>query len=250
VLGDTTMRRIGAHVGDTVPVTFGPASARMRVVGAATFPRFAAYPGADKTGLGDGAAMSIEGLRRFLPSSPPDFFLVRGSGAALAALGESYPPGFDEDAAASVLIEPQRPDDLSGYDRVNSTPLLLAGMLGLLAAAATANGVVQATRRRRHDLAVLRVIGFTASQVRRTVRWQALTVAAVALLVGIPLGVALGRTAWSTLADRLGTPAAPVVPWLAVVLTVPAVVVLLGAVAAVPARRTGAVSAATILRAE
>ena len=77
--------------------------------------------------------------------------------------------------------------------------------MAVLLAAAVANALVVAVRRRRHDLAVLRTLGFTTGQVVRTVLWQATTVGAVAVIVGIPLGVIVGRWTWTLLADRLGT---------------------------------------------
>jgi predicted lysophospholipase L1 biosynthesis ABC-type transport system permease subunit len=97
---------------------------------------------------------------------------------------------------------------------------------------------------------LFKAIGFTRRQVSAAVAWQATTVAFVALLVGLPLGVAAGRWLWSLLAGRLGIPSEPVTPVLAVLLAVPATLVLLNLVAAVPGRHAGAVPAATVLRTE
>jgi predicted lysophospholipase L1 biosynthesis ABC-type transport system permease subunit len=127
---------------------------------------------------------------------------------------------------------------------------VLAGLLALLALGTTAHGLLTATRRRRRDLGLLKAVGFTRRQVTSAVAWQATTVAVVALLVGLPLGVATGRWLWSLLADRLGIPSEPVTPTLAVLLAVPATLVLLNLVAAVPGRHAGAVPAATVLRSE
>ena len=52
---------------------------------------------------------------------------------------------------------------------------------------------------------MLRTLGFTTGQVVRTVLWQATTVGVVAVIVGIPVGVIIGRWTWTVLADRLGT---------------------------------------------
>ena len=61
--------------------------------------------------------------------------------------------------------------------------------------------------RRRRDLAVLKTMGFVRRQVTITVAWQATAMVAIALLVGMPIGVALGRWAWTLLAGQLGVPA-------------------------------------------
>lgn len=255
VLGRTTLRRIGRSVGDDVEVT-GPAGRRrMHIVGVATFPRFAAYPGADKTGLGDGLAITTGAVTELAPPVTEgdeafDFYLLDASPHALEALARTYPTVQLDDAPAVLVTEPQRPDDLVGYNNVSGAPLALAALLGLLAAGTTTHALILSTRRRRHDLAVMRVLGFTPAQVRRSVRWQAATVALVALAVGLPLGVAAGRAGWSAFADSIGTPAPPVVPWLAVAATIPAVLGLLLAVSILPGRRAGSLEPGRVLRAE
>ena len=149
-----------------------------------------------------------------------------------------------------VVDRPQQPEAIAGYDRVSRTPLLLAVTLAILAAATTAHGLVVATRRRRRDLAVLKAIGFTRRQVGAAVGWSATTVAGVALLAGLPLGVAGGRWAWAVLADRLGTPAVPVTPVVAALLAVPTTVVLANLVAWLPGRAARRIPPAIALRAE
>lgn len=59
-------------------------------------------------------------------------------------------------------------------------------------------------RRWRRDLAILRTIGFTRAQTRRTVTWQAATLGGTALVIGVPLGILGGRLAWQALAHQLG----------------------------------------------
>jgi hypothetical protein len=227
------------------------------VVGRAVFPKFAAYPGSDRTGLGVGAILTVDGLHRLIPDAGLGFVAVRfvpgaDRAGALAQLHDALgpPPSDIAIEGPHVAAVASRPDDLVGYDRVNTTPLVLAGLLALLAIATTAHGLLTATRRRRRDLGLLKAIGFTRRQVSATVAWQATTVAVVALIVGLPLGVAAGRGLWTLLAHRLGIPAEPVTPALAVLVAVPATVVLLNLVAAAPGRRAGAVPAATALRTE
>ena len=77
-------------------------------------------------------------------------------------------------------------------------------MFSIVAFATLVHVLVTSVRRRRRDLAILRTIGFTRRQISRTVAWQAATIAAAALAIGIPLGVVVGRFAWSLFASRLG----------------------------------------------
>ena len=144
----------------------------------------------------------------------------------------------------------QRPSDIVAYDRVRSTPLVLALVLGVLAAATVAHALVIATRRRRRDLALLATLGLTRRQVSATVAWQATTVGACALVVGLPLGIIGGRWAWGFLADDLGTLSEPQVPLLAVLLAVPAVLLLCNLVAFVPGRMAARLRPAVVLRSE
>ena len=51
---------------------------------------------------------------------------------------------------------------------------------------------------------MLRSIGLTRRQVRSAISWQASTLTAVALGLGIPLGIVCGRVAWRLFAGQLG----------------------------------------------
>ena len=127
---------------------------------------------------------------------------------------------------------------------------LLAGVLALLAVATVAHALVTAVRRRRRDLALLKTLGFTRRQVSTSVAWQATTFASVALVIGVPAGVIVGRWAWTALADNLGTVAEPIVPVLAVALAIPLVLLIANTVAFVPGRIAARLRPATVLRSE
>jgi len=156
---------------------------------------------------------------------------------------QSGPDGFQIEGV-------QRPSDIIAYDRVRTTPIVLALVLALLAAATVANALFSAVRRRRRDLAMLATLGLTRRQVSATVAWQATTVGVLALLIGLPVGIIGGRWAWGFLADDLGTLSEPRVPLLAVVLAVPAVLLLCNAVAFVPGRIAARLRPAVVLRSE
>jgi hypothetical protein len=69
-------------------------------------------------------------------------------------------------------------------------PVALSGLLALNAAGTMAQTLASSTRRRRRDLAILKTLGFVRRQVRHAVAWQATTIVAIALLIGLPAGVA------------------------------------------------------------
>ena len=136
------------------------------------------------------------------------------------------------------------------FGRVDTLPLVGAGVLALVAAAMVTHLLLSSIRRRRRDLALLKTLGFTGRQVSLTVGWQATTLGVVALVIGLPLGVAAGRWAWTIAAERLGVVVAPVVPALALLLVVPLTLVVANVVAAGPAWLAGRTRPAVVLRAE
>jgi hypothetical protein len=240
-LGRGTLHRLGRRLDDVVEVR-GPDGPRsLRIVGEVLLPT----EGGALT-MANGAVLTLGGLRAFHPGGFPGQFVVE------------YAPGADRDAAYAALRRDFGPtvlrapsaDDIENLRRVDDLPFLLAALLGVLGAATLGHTLVTSVRRRRHDLAVLKTLGFVRRQVSATVAWQATTFAAVALLLGLPLGVAAGRWAWVLVNQGLGSPAGPVTPALAVLTAIPATLLLGNLVAAVPARSAAATRPAVVLRSE
>jgi ABC-type antimicrobial peptide transport system permease subunit len=145
---------------------------------------------------------------------------------------------------------PERPGDLSNYTRVRGTPLLLAAVLALMAIGALGHVLVTSVRRRRRDTAVLKTLGFVRTQVSAVTAWQATTMVAVSLLIGIPIGVLIGRLAWRGFADALGVGSASSVPTSALLIAIPATIVLANFIAAIPALLSARTKPAAVLRSE
>ena len=107
--------------------------------------------------------------------------------------------------------------------------------------------LVSSIRQRRHDFAILKALGFLPGQVRRAIAWQATTLAAVALGVGVPLGIVGGRLIWLRVADQLGVLASTVTPALVLLVVAAGTFVLANLVALAPARVAGRTRAALVL---
>ena len=153
-------------------------------------------------------------------------------------------------AYGDLTFGPQQPPDINNYERVRPVPLALAALLGLLGAAMLAFGLVGAVRNRSRDLAVLRTLGFDGRQVGWTVAWQATVLAILALLLGVPAGVVLGRQAWNVLADRLAVPVDPARSVLLIVVAVAVTLALANAAAAIAGIRARRLRPADVLRSE
>jgi len=269
VLGAQTLRAVHGRLGQTVHVAAVVTSAvpgqanvvhTMRIVGVAVFPSFG-LQGLSATDLGNGAAVSASVLSAPSPVGGCvgrvtcyTFFLMRyrpGTNlaataarltATMTALG--CPPG------GCPVIGDQRPGDIQDYSGVRDTPLLLAGVLALLAAGTLAHVLLTGVRRRRRDLAVLKTLGLTRSQLLRVVSWEATALAAAALLVGLPLGALAGQWVWADFAGSAGVAPQAVIPLRLVLLAVPAVLLLANVIAAGPGWTAVRIRPAPVLRSE
>jgi ABC-type antimicrobial peptide transport system permease subunit len=136
------------------------------------------------------------------------------------------------------------------FGRVQSLPVVLAALLGTLATATLAHLLVTSIRRRRRELAVLKTLGFSSTQVRGAVASQATTLGVLAAVAGIPVGIACGRWVWIVFAHQLGIIARPAIPLLAFVVLAAAALVVANLVAILPGRAAARVRPALVLRSE
>jgi hypothetical protein len=240
MLGSKTLDRLEESVGASAPVRIGQTVAGYRVVGRGVFPDYG-----DASRLGEGAFMTFAGVRRVLPDAKENVFLLRFSKHA------DRQATFERVRAALEPVPSRRsgrPRELEDLARVRSLPLVLATILGLLAAATLAHALITSVRRRRRELAILKTLGLRRAQIARVVAWQATVLVALALLIGIPIGLLAGRFAWDAFAESLGVPPAPAYPWALVAVTAPVALLFGYAIAAFPAWIAGRTRPAAVLR--
>lgn len=256
VLGTRTLRRAHRRVGDTVTISSAGSPVQMRIVGRAVFPRLGAGT-FSPTNLGEGAAVPAKVFADpEAPGGEKYTYLLVGlrPGADLSAsvsrlnreFGDLSLCGGDPGCAKTA----ERPGDITNYARVRGTPLVLAGVLALMALGTLAHVLITSVRRRRRDLAVLKTLGLSRRQVSAATSWQATTTAGVALVLGVPVGIALGRLAWRAFADQLGVAPEPATPVRALLLVTLAVVILANLIAAIPAALAARTHPAAVLRSE
>jgi hypothetical protein len=243
VLGRSTSQRLGLPVGAGVVVDAPSGSQPMTVVGIATFPQLG-LERYRETSLGDGAASVAslmgpgDGMGRY------NYALVRydetvDRSAAITQLrARTAELGCSD---ASCVLTDLRPRVLGSYARLRGiwVPALLA--LAALLVMTLAHGLVTSVRARRHDLAILGALGLSRAQTRRAIVWEALTLSACALLVGIPIGIAGASLAWFAFTRSLGISPGGAVPGAALLVLVGAVVVLaalIGAICSIEATRS------------
>lgn len=229
--------------GDQVEATTDDGPRALTVVGEVLFPVFDENPFNAGVAVHPDAIEDLavsDGFERAIVTFDEGISTTEAADRVEAALPESM----------SVYAFPAPPPDVANLTAVRSVPLALAWFLLLLAVAAVGHAVATTVRRRRHDLATVRALGFLRRQVRLAVGVQSATLLALGVLVGTPLGLALGRVAWRATTVGLGLDPTPEVPvaWFAAIVPVAAVVAAL--VSAVPGRRATRSTAAGTLRLE
>jgi len=259
VLGASTLAALHKQVGDTVQVGApGRAATQLRIVGTATLPTIG-IGGTLHLEMGSGALLAYglipEGQRNLYDLPPgPNAILVRdkpgtSNKAALQSLNAIITKLGDQSNGAAV-VGVQRPAEIINYGSLGTTPTLLGAALAAGAIVALGLTLVASVRRRRRDLALLKTLGFTRTQLASAIAWQSTVAVTIGTAVGIPLGVIVGRFVWDLFAEEINAVPAPAVPVTSVVLIAVAALVLANVVAAVPGRVAARTKTALLLRTE
>lgn len=213
-LGQHTADQLGVSVGDRIAArTADGAATEVWVVGTVVIAPV------ESTDPAQGALVTPAGMERMRRSDGFQSLLVR------------YEPGFDPSALEASLAEREvadfsavyaRPRPSSGLEDLDhAMPIVVAlgGFFVLLAVVGVGHATVLGARRHRRELATLQALGMRRRQVRGVVVVGALATVATGLVVGVPLGLALGRVAWRVVIGGQGLidrPAVPVAALLAV----------------------------------
>jgi len=259
VLGTSVLRQIGKSIGQSVPVApAGSPAAPAAIVGRAIFPYFG-QGGYTTTDLGEGAVVTPAALM------PQSSAAAAGSGYNFALLKFAPGPRHAADIAAfgramarycatvqqpTCVITDQRPNGASNYARIDATPEVLAGVLAVLGLAVLAQFAMSSARRRRREFAILKTLGLLRRQLAAIAAWQVTALTALALLAGLPLGVAVGHWAWALFADEVGLSTDAITPVTVVLLMVPAAILAAIAVTLPAGRHSARLSPAAALRSE
>ena len=214
VVGLDTLDSLGAHVGDLVKARLirvaraGAAgeAVEMRIVGVATFPPVN-QGGSDTARLGVGALVTRDAFLRMGgdPTNQPEFTAVRlAPGVDPAAVIARIPAGFQDVSRTSTSwFTDAKPAELRQLD-VGMTYLRSALVVGyVIVLVVVTHALWSVVRANRRDLAVLRALGCLRRQLDEVTAWQAAPFAAATLLVGLPIGIVLGRWTFMRFAQSL-----------------------------------------------
>jgi hypothetical protein len=155
-------------------------------------------------------------------------------------------------AGFSVLSNSEglKPAVVTNLGQIERLPRLFAAFVGLIALISLGHAVALTTRLRRRELATLRAIGATLRTGVAIISFQSLAILLIAVVVGIPIGLAAGRTTWAPIARRAHLIFAPSVGfgWLMLLCGLAAAGAALATV--VPAFRAARLRPAEALRTE
>lgn len=260
VLGASTLAQLHKHVGDTVRVKGPGGRVSMRIVGTATMPSIG-VAGSSHLEMGSGALLSYtlippKARNVFDVQQPgPNAVLVRFKKGANAAAGFTSlqvivrkNPQIIGDGGSVLAV--QRPAEILNYRTLGTTPEILGAALAAGAVIALGLTLVTSVRRRRTDLALLKSLGFTRRQLASAIAWQASVAVGIGCVIGIPLGLALGRFLWDLFVRQINAVPYPTIPTVSIILIGVGAVLLANLVAAVPGRLAANTPTAQLLRSE
>lgn len=226
----------GLELGESTRARAGPASMEVTLVGRA------ALPGVDMLLPFD----ALPGLGLDLSPQLVTISLVEGTDV----------DAFSRRATAALGLEPDNveraelPQDLVNFGQADSAPLVVAALMALVAVGTLLHALLTAVQRQRRTLAVLQTLGFTRRQLLGAVTWQSALLVGAAVLLAVPVGVGDGRWLWLTVAHGLGVVPEPIIPAMALAVTVAAALLVGTVVAGIPAWRAWRAAPADSLRAD
>jgi hypothetical protein len=278
VLGAGTLNQLHKRIGDTVIISLGTKKnapyyippTPLVIVGTATLPAvgYASFV-AEHTSMGTGALVPLDftnvpfsGHSADPNLNGPELVFVRMRAGLSTTAGREDMQRIvsaanrvfaaDKNAVGNSVevLGVLRPVQIVNYRSIGSTPIFLAAGLALGAVLALGLTLASSARRRRRDFALLKTFGFTHRQLTSTVAWQATTTALIGVVVGLPLGIVIGRQLWTLFARSIYAVPDPTVPLLSVIMVGVGTVVFANLVAVLPGRSAARTPAALALRAE
>ena len=261
VLGAKTMRQVGAHVGSTVRIALSESSSasgatrvrNFRVVGTTVLP-----PDFSGASLGTGVVFTLDGLLGPVCPSGDHSCVTALLDADSGAFLVRTTPGPQGTAALTVLSRdystqvsfPRPPTDLVNFGEAVNFPLIFGLVVVLFGVATLLHMLLSSLNRRRREMGLLKSLGFVRRQIALSVSWQTTTVAAIGIVLGVPLGIAAGRLVWDAFASNLGVLAVPVVTAWEVAAIAAGTLVVANLLAVGPALVASRTRAASLLKSE
>jgi putative ABC transport system permease protein len=160
--------------------------------------------------------------------------------------------GLSRAASGRLVILPADLNDSGDLDQIRAVIFGLDVVLVVIGVVNLLTTTMLGVRERFRDVGILKSIGFTPFQAIESVLTGVGALAAVAVVLGIPLGLLVTRLLFDELGRRIGVgPGLGIMPgWFSLVLLLPASVLLAIIGGLLPARRAAALRVSEALRYE
>jgi putative ABC transport system permease protein len=233
----------GIGIGDELVLLVGSKPVVLHIVGVYT-----AGPGNEPTVLTTIETMTNAGVPVTVDAYGVEVASEATSREAVVALVEE----LAQAAGPRVEVYPVIDSVTQGVIAIRSLIYLLSLVLLAIVAANVLATTLLTVRERFRDLATMKMLGMTPRQVARSVTAGSMALSLVAVMVGIPLGLAVTFWLLAIISRQVGLDQGiarlPELPWLAIIVPITLLVVAVGA--ALPARRAGRLPIADAFRME
>jgi len=241
-LGPKLLAQLGRHIGDETAIATPHGSRRLTIVGTVFSPT------AESSTFNGEVVLTPAGLTRYATNPFVEAIVRIRPGADRDAvfrhLDARFPYGVSDESL------PHAPGPVRNLEQITRLPIVLALFFVLLGAAAFVHALLTIATDRRRDIAVLRSLGVTRRQTLTVLAASGSAIVAVALVVGIPLGVVAGSLGWNAIARSLYVDPGTVIPFLVIAGAGAALLLVSNLIALAPARSSVRRPPGATLRAE
>jgi ABC-type lipoprotein release transport system permease subunit len=246
-LGRLTARSFHVGIGDQLELAGDSGSRQFHVAGLVVVPSIGV-----NEGIGQDAVITFGAMASIDPAASTGIAIAKFSGVTqrdgIVRLSQQL--GLDPSIVGDPSQEDSRPAAIVNIARVRSIPFVLAALLTVLAVLTLGYVMVTSVQNRRRDVAILRSIGADRRWISRAVHWQATTFTLAPVIIGIPLGLIIGRMVFRLFADSIGTVNDASIPLLLMAGLAIGLAFVANAVAGLTARRSDHRTPAALLRSE
>ncbi|WP_026876182.1 ABC transporter permease [Jiangella gansuensis] len=193
LIGEDQAESEGLSVGDTVRLTLPGSDEEIELVGVyAQSPLLSGGVIVSQQTLEDGAVPAVDSM----------LYVVADEGADLTTLHA----GLDEATAdlPTVTVQDQEEYKQQSRDQVNQLLFLVYALLGLavlIAVLGIVNTLALSVMERTREVGLLRAVGLSRRQLRRTIRLESIAIAVLGAVLGVALGLLFGVSLQQAIAD-------------------------------------------------
>jgi putative ABC transport system permease protein len=239
LLPDGTGAGVGVDVGETILLDTGDGPRPFEVAGTYAV-----------VGPGFGAVVGTPDAERFGAGRPNAFLVDAADGVDPEHLADDIEATLRSEGYDPIVDSPEATREwafgqLQGFFGLAYVILVVAATAGLLG---LANTLAVSVLSRTREIGMLRSVGTTRKQVRRLVLVEAVTLATVAFVLAVPLGIVINMGSAAAFTGAIGATIEATQPWAALPFLFALTIGVAALASVLPARRAGRLEPVAALR--